>query len=219
MKVIFFIFTIFSHLYSNFFLLLYLIGDFEWTYKLEEGICKESLAFHTAKQFDIDNTILERANDLLKIYDQTFTNNNSSQLFDNSSSYHQLKIGENNDEIQESNDSLNMKKNIIKNKKEEMKLNEINLLLNEISSSCNISLDSSIVIPNNYNPPPLLQGRSVVYVLFITNNESQVSLFYLLLFLFFSNFSLFFFFIFHISFFYYINNNLFSTLVKHLLCW
>lgn len=166
----------FPLLISNFFSFL---DDFEWTYKLEEGICTESLAFHTAKQFDIDDSILSRASDLLKIYDKTFSNN-STVFSDNTSSNFQkneptLTLEEEEEEDEIETVSAQRSDNIVKRQREEIRLAELTNLLNDLSSSSNIPIDSSILVPNNYNPPPVLQGKSVVYVLYITSNDSQVS--------------------------------------------
>jgi hypothetical protein len=39
-------------------------GEYSWTYRLEDGVCTDSLALITAKQFGLPNEILQRAEDL-----------------------------------------------------------------------------------------------------------------------------------------------------------
>jgi MutS domain V len=42
----------------------YTNGEYTWTYRLEDGVCTDSLALITAKRFGVSNEILQRAEDL-----------------------------------------------------------------------------------------------------------------------------------------------------------
>ncbi|CEL93038.1 unnamed protein product [Vitrella brassicaformis CCMP3155] len=46
-------------------------GDVRWTYRLEDGICVDSLALATAKKFGLPKTVLDRAETLLNQFDET----------------------------------------------------------------------------------------------------------------------------------------------------
>jgi len=54
--------------------------DIEWTYKLEDGICTDSLALVTAAKFGLPESILRRATEFgSKLSDSTATNNEDSE--------------------------------------------------------------------------------------------------------------------------------------------
>lgn len=46
---------------SKFFGQIFVIGRVHWTYLLEEGVCTDSMAIHTAKAFKLPNTLIERS--------------------------------------------------------------------------------------------------------------------------------------------------------------
>lgn len=44
-------------------------GNIQWTYRLEDGVCTDSMALTTARQYGLPNTILSRAKALMDIFD------------------------------------------------------------------------------------------------------------------------------------------------------
>ena len=45
-------------------------GVFKWTYKLEDGVCTNSLALLTASQFGVPSNVLNRAAEMSKCYEE-----------------------------------------------------------------------------------------------------------------------------------------------------
>ena len=45
-------------------------GKVQWTYQLEDGICTDSMALTTARQYGLPSTVLSRAERLMEVFDQ-----------------------------------------------------------------------------------------------------------------------------------------------------
>jgi predicted GIY-YIG superfamily endonuclease len=116
--------------------------DFRWTYKLEDGICKDSRALKTASQFGIPNAIILRA--------EEFSSHMKAQKFENVllPKNQSLVIGEGNNQNTDYafNDDGNLTASITS-------------LIEEVSGS------QSVFIKPRWTPPPSLEGCSIVYVM------------------------------------------------------
>jgi DNA mismatch repair ATPase MutS/predicted GIY-YIG superfamily endonuclease len=116
--------------------------DFRWTYKLEDGICKDSRALKTAAQFGIPDVILHRAEEFsthLKAKKLgTSTSPNTTSLMPILDSF-----GDNNEKL---NDDEDITTSMIS-------------VMEEVSGS------QAVLIKPRWTPPPSLEGSSVVYIL------------------------------------------------------
>jgi Mismatch repair ATPase (MutS family) len=116
--------------------------DFRWTYKLEDGICKDSRALKTASQFGIPDTIILRAKD--------FSSHLKAQKFDHdlpSSNQHVFTTAGKNGNR---DDAFNYHGDLT---------TSITSLVEEVSGS------QVVFIQPRWTPPPSLEGCSIVYVL------------------------------------------------------
>jgi len=114
-------------------------NDFRWTYKLVDGICRDSRALKTAARFGIPSEIIQRAEVLsLHLKGQTIS---------------EKTLSENAVEPNIINDAS------INGDRDGALLSEVNLLVEEVSR------ENSVIIPPRWSSPPSFEGSSVLYVL------------------------------------------------------
>lgn len=114
-------------------------SDFRWTYKLGDGICKDSRALKTAAQFGIPPEIIGRAEEF------------SSHVKAHSSN--KMSVIE---KVTEPNTAHDTPKN---EESDEALLSEVTMLVEEISG------ENTVIIPPRWSSPPSFEGSSVLYVL------------------------------------------------------
>ena len=109
------------------------VGAPVWTYRVESGVCTDSLAYVTAAKFNIPPAIVERAKQLSAQFDAS-----RRQLRNNSLSLPPITV------------------------------NTLQSFLSSVAETIIPQLtEAAIVVPHNYNPPPVLMNASCIYILLI----------------------------------------------------
>jgi len=117
--------------------------DSAWTYRLEDGICVDSMALLTAERFGLPSSVIERAKKLSEFIPGKVT----GKLINDSSRGTSKKKQSNGDEINGSTLA------------NEISFSEIASIAEELT------LQPSYSIPPRFLPPASLDGKSSVYVL------------------------------------------------------
>ena len=133
------------------------IDRFEWTYRLEDGVCTESLALVTAAKFGLPENILHRANEFISLSPVTsplsYNDNNGYDVFP-------PKLDKPTTDFFEANGLSKEKK----------------LVLDDAIRLVETIIDSkfeTVRIPPQWMSPSSLEGRTCVYILEIKNQSSH----------------------------------------------
>ncbi|KAL7568419.1 hypothetical protein ACA910_012136 [Epithemia clementina (nom. ined.)] len=125
-----------------------------WTYLLEDGVCRDSMALVTAAQFGVPSKVLQRAEYFLHHWhDQQSSFPNSSEVY---KSGREEEDGEVADTFKNDPDQ-----------------DTILALAEELTGQKPVA-----DVPANWIPPPHLQGKSCLYILKIPRDGQERSLFY-----------------------------------------
>ena len=139
-----------------------ILGNVEWNYSLEDGICTDSMAFQTAKKYGISKDIIERAQVLGNIFDKVCRLNNKTSI-----EYENLLINQqtqsNQSNINEVNNS--MMNEIIINMNEIMKTYNLNDIIPIVATVSELTIEDTLIINHDEDPPPFFEGKSCLYVL------------------------------------------------------
>ena len=142
-------------------------GDIKWTYKLSDGVCKDSMALVTAKQYGIHPDIIARAEELKKqlrsqnekvagilidFSDGLIRSISSSTTVDHSGS-------------DGSSSSSGDSRNVVRYDLEGDILPVIRSFMPDFNP---------VVVEVNYNPPVSYEGHNCVYVLLLSNTDNEV---------------------------------------------
>jgi len=167
-----------------------------WTYTLEDGICTDSMALVTAKEYKIQQSIIDRA-DYLGMCFQNLRNENDTSIIntstDSNSTNNELSIKSSKSKVTKSksktdnklkskndndndNDTDTIKKNndnsILSNSFKKYSLVELQPFLIQISG---VKDDAITYVDHNWDPPAKLEGNSCVYVLHLEKgNEPDI---------------------------------------------
>jgi len=114
-------------------------NDFRWTYKLVDGICRDSRALKTAARFGIPPEIIQRAEEL--------------------SSHMKGQIISDNTGLDSAVEPNLVNDCPVKVDTDGVLLSEVNMLVEEVSK------ENSVIIPPRWSSPPSFEGSSVLYVL------------------------------------------------------
>lgn len=163
------------------------LGKLHWTYKLEDGVCLDSMAIHTAKQYQIHESILNRAEELSTNFDHLFRSNFSLSLSSSSSSPSSSSSSlsswimnrmDNGTSCHDMGDGNGRRSMVVDQCHYD--LIDFQPLLVRWFDHYSSYFSNSIIIPGNATSPPSLEGRSCLYVLRITDSN-QVGSFLLLM--------------------------------------
>mmetsp|Transcript_8180 Transcript_8180/g.15395 ORF Transcript_8180/g.15395 Transcript_8180/m.15395 type:complete len:1426 (-) Transcript_8180:2488-6765(-) len=116
--------------------------DFRWTYKLEDGICKDSKALKTASQFGIPDSIILRA--------ENFSSHLKAQKFE--------------DDLLPNRDCFAVGQANMKSAAVEFN-NDVDFTASIVSLAEEVSGSQAVFIKPRWTPPPSLEGCSIVYVI------------------------------------------------------
>ena len=149
-------------------------GNWIWTYKLEDGICTDSLALYTAKLYGLPDQIINRASALSDLFEEKcrprfdYQQNSVDELLND------RKQNENhlNDENQLSSsfaDSSDMSDSYSQELiKSASRTYSLDLILPSIASLLGLK-DTPLTIHSKKLPPISFEGQACVYILHITN--------------------------------------------------
>ncbi|KAH9764006.1 DNA mismatch repair protein MSH1 [Citrus sinensis] len=153
----------------------YLDGQTVPTWKLVDGICRESLAFETAKREGVPETIIQRAEDL---YMSVYVKDNSSKRIDANGRFHSAPKTDGSDEAHPnlSKTRVGSVHHEIESKmKMEVSRKEIERAINVICQKKLTELSKQetselagvncVMIAAREQPPPSIIGASCVYVM------------------------------------------------------
>ncbi|GAY46604.1 hypothetical protein CUMW_098340 [Citrus unshiu] len=153
----------------------YLDGQTVPTWKLVDGICRESLAFQTAKREGVPETIIQRAEDL---YMSVYVKDNSSKRIDANGRFHSAPKTDGSDEAHPnlSKTRVGSVHHEIESKmKMEVSRKEIERAINVICQKKLTELSKQetselagvncVMIAAREQPPPSIIGASCVYVM------------------------------------------------------
>jgi MutS domain V len=126
-------------------------ASYEWTYRLEDGVCRDSLATLTAKRFGLPCEIIERADELGEYLSPSHPID-AMQMLHEESKYENAHVG------RSGMDSVNDVPNGTTTS-EAISFKKVITLAQE---STNLP---AITIPRKANPPPALANKSCVYIL------------------------------------------------------
>lgn len=113
-------------------------ADYKWTYRLEEGVCTDSLALVTAARFGLPKDILERAAGFATIYSEPDTTASPSNMELNTTSLALVDLH---------------------NGQQPIDLSKAQQIAEELTGQL------GQIIPPSWHAPPSLEGRSCVYIL------------------------------------------------------
>jgi len=127
---------------------------YEWTYRLEDGVCHDSLATVTARRFGLPDDIIQRADELGLYLSSSHVEDISTP--DVETAVEDLSIE---NEIQEEEEDQGSDVVV---QKRLLELTNFKDVLTLAQESTNLPV---IMIPRKANPPPALTNKSCVYVL------------------------------------------------------
>lgn len=130
-------------------------GALQWKFQVVDGACTDSLALHTAALYSLPPTVLSRAAALAKVFDRhcrTHENVTSERAA------YSLKASPQSNNVQLEQIQSKVWNLVLRNSS---LWNSVNSLSSE---------DDMIIIEKGCAPPPLLEGRSCVYILHLTND-------------------------------------------------
>ena len=145
-------------------------GDIKWTYKLSDGVCKDSMALVTAKQYGIHPDIIARAEELKKQLrsqhekvagilidssDGLISSISSSTTVDHSGGGGSSS----------SSSCGGGSRNVVRYDLEGVILPVIRSFMPDFNP---------VVVEVNYNPPVSYEGHNCVYVLLLSNTDNEV---------------------------------------------
>lgn len=154
-----------------------------WTYKLSDGVCRDSMALVTAKQYGISQDIIRRAealrSALLLKYEQSRCLARPSPLpFTESSPQPPAQILE-----ERKSDTLSSPSTGVPTRYE-MERDILPILYSCLASTSDkdvLSGDGSsqraagiVVVEQGYNPPVSFEGHDCLYVLLVSNTKKEV---------------------------------------------
>lgn len=136
-------------------------GSYEWTYLLEDGVCKDSLALLTAARFGLPEEIIRRAEDLAEHLPEarSFANKNGANQGDESMST--------------SSETPPVKSRPATRMSENQQQEELDFQ-RAIALAEDLTGQVSIPIPPRWNPPPALcNNQSCVYMIELKANPPK----------------------------------------------
>jgi hypothetical protein len=173
----------------------------QWTYQLEDGQCKDSMALTTAKQYGINKEILNRAQSLMNVFDDICRPSTSTSPSSASSSFSSGTLDDSNfeddrvdaatsrfdvelEEVPASESRSDSLPTVIRSHHDNRKhylQQTIQPLVQQFYHQIINCSDTSVVkndrqfvfIPSEHNPPPLLEDQSVVYILHIYSGKRR----------------------------------------------
>jgi hypothetical protein len=171
----------------------------QWTYQLEDGQCKDSMALTTAKQYGINKKILNRAQSLMNVFDDicrpsacpSSASSSFSSGTEDDSSFEDDRLDAaacrfdvELEEVPASESQSDSLPTVIRSYHDNRKhylQQTIQPLVQQFYHQIINSSDTSVVkndrqfvfIPSEHNPPPLLEDQSVVYILHIYSGKRR----------------------------------------------
>lgn len=121
----------------------------KWKYKLVSGVCTDSMALFTAQQYRINDSILQRTQELLEVFDSTCRN----ALLDNLTS------------------TITSEDNIMIYKDEDYMIPD---MMKMICKHLQLEESQIIFVESQEIPPPSLEGQACVYVLILPSQTLYV---------------------------------------------
>lgn len=124
----------------------------EWTYKLEDGVCKDSMALVTAKKFGLPDEVIGRAREFQGL----------------------VGLGGGRDGREENNKGE--EEVVVTRELGDVPILDLGAACNVLETASN---SSAISLPAKFTPPPYLEGRSCVYILEVPGTvEGEGNMFY-----------------------------------------
>jgi len=139
----------------------------EWTYKLEDGVCTDSLALITAAKFGVPEKILQRAEALSQYFNNEIGKRKGASLSPSWTSIESTTTDL---------DSLYTRKNGSRPMNDAKKSQGLDDVIN-LAEALSEEVGKAIHIPPRWTPPASLEGRSCVYIIELGIEEDN-ALFY-----------------------------------------
>jgi hypothetical protein len=130
-----------------------------WTFQLEDGVCTNSLALHTAREYGISADILRRAGELGHQYDELWQQQPGARR--------QAAVEDHNNDGHSkatAADATRVRYDLVR---------DIYPILLEQSAhnGTNLICNEPVIVEHGWEPPPILEGRHSVYVLQLSRDN------------------------------------------------